>query len=163
MDAPPEGVTSVVLFVASMAVHVDDKSKTASDDVPKEGKKWRVLTVGKAIDLVAHEGEDAAAVLGQLELPEGKITQIRLALDTEEPQTATVDGAICDLDVSKVAPEGVRISHVFKAFESKAGREIDVFVDLELDKSLKEADGCFRLEPVLKLHKVTIDGKDAPI
>lgn len=163
MDAPPPGVTSVRVFVASMAVHVDDKAKTSSEDADDGSKKWRVLTVGREVDLVLHQGADAAEVLGQLELPEGKITQVRLTLDTEEPHTATVNGVDCELDLSKVPVQGIKIDHVFKAFDSRAGAAIEVLVDFDLEASMKEKDGCFQLEPHLKLHKVKIDGEDAEI
>src|SRR4051812_13458455 len=93
-DAPPAGVTSVRLTVASMDVHVDDtgkkdKADDAADGSIDDDKKWQSLTVGKVIDLVEHQGEDAADDLGELDLPDGKITQIRLKLDLDAPQVAT--------------------------------------------------------------------------
>lgn len=163
MDAPPEGVTAVKIHVASMQVHVDDKDKAKDADpadtsIDADGK-WQTLAVDKQIDLVAHQGEDAAAVLGQLDLPEGKITQIRLVLDTSKPNVATYDGADCSLDLSKIAPSGIKISHVFKALDP-AGGEAQIWVDLELDKALTKKGDCFQLESKLKLHKVKVDGSD---
>ena len=161
MDAPPAGVTSVKIYVASMQVHVDDKSKTSSTlDGIDDDQKWHSLSVNKTIDLVQHQGETAALVLGQLGLPVGKITQIRLLLDTTKPNTATLNGVVCNLDTSKVAQKGIKINHVFKAFESKNGAKHDIWVDFKLDESLKPAGNCFELEPKLKLHKVKTDGKD---
>src|SRR5689334_3566891 len=89
-DAAPAGVTAVTLFVASADVHVDDKAdkSVAQDDASIDhDKKWETLEVGRAIDLMQHEGESAAEVLGQLDLPEGKVTQIRLQIDTSQSNT----------------------------------------------------------------------------
>lgn len=178
MDAPPEGVTAVNLYVAAMQIHVagkDEAEQGAGD--PAEGEEgmnpgmsgdddggdWETLSVGRSIDLVQHQGETAADVLGQLELPEGKITQIRLVLDTAQSNTAVKDGVSCELDLSKVNPKGVKITHPFKAFDSKAGSKHTIVVDVELDKSLVPKGSCFELKPVIKLHKVKTDGADIEI
>jgi hypothetical protein len=167
MDAPPEGVTAVKLFVASMDVHVagEDAAKDADplDASIDDDGKWSSLSVNREIDLVQHQGESAADVLGQLDLPEGKITQIRLHLDETKPNVVTVNGADCDLDMSKVNPQGIKISHPFKAISADSGNEIEAYVDIELDKSLKASGSCFQLEPVIKLHRVKVDGKDFAI
>ncbi|MFN7132403.1 MAG: DUF4382 domain-containing protein, partial [Myxococcales bacterium] len=164
MDAPPDGVTAVHVTVASMQVHVDEPKSSKNGD-PADGSiddddKWVSLQVNKKIDLVAHQGETAADVLGQLDLPEGKITQLRLVLDTSKPEnnTATYKGKECHLDVARIDKKGVKINHVFKAFDSKSNAKHEVIVDFELDKSMKAKGDCFELEPKLKLHKVKTDG-----
>lgn len=163
MDAPPAGVTSVVLQVASIQVHVDDKAKSAAEDptstaIDKDGK-WRTLTVNKAIDLVQAQGETAAVKLGTLGLPDGKITQLRLMLDTTKPNTATLNGKACDLDLSKIK-DGLKINHPFKALSTGVGQEHKAWVDLRLDEALEPTKDCFQLKPVLKLHKFKTSGKD---
>jgi hypothetical protein len=169
MDAPPDGVTAVHITVAAMQVHVAglDAPDTAdpNDASIDDDGRWSSLQVGRRIDLVAHQGESAADVLGQLPLPEGKITQLRLVLDTAQPEAnvATLRGVDCVLDVTKVARKGIKINHPFKAFTSEAGRSYDVLMDFELDKSLKPKGDCFELEPKLKLHKVKRDGIDQSI
>ena len=116
--------------------------------------------MNKSIDLVQHQGETAATVLGQLPLPIGKITQVRLVLDKTKPNTAVLNGTECNLDTSKIPAKGVKINHVFKAFDSKNGSLHQMWVDFKLDESLKPAGNCFELEPKLKLVKVKTDGKD---
>lgn len=164
MDAPPEGVTSVRLTVAAMQVHVVPTAEAPDSADPADASiddddKWVSLSVDRQIDLVLHQGETAADKLGELPLPEGKITQIRLILDTSTPDknVATLRGNDCNLDVTKVAKKGIKIPHAFKAFESQAGKRHHVWVDFELDKSLKEKGSCLELEPKLKLHKVKLD------
>lgn len=160
MDAPPPGVTSVRLHVASMTVHVIDKSQGKKDEADGvDGEKWRRLRVDRAIDLVQYQGERAATLLGTLSLPLGKVTQIRLHLDLARENAVTKDGADCALDTSLVPEEGVKISHPFKAFATAKGGKHDVIVDFALDESLLAEGGCYRLQPVIKLHKVSRDGE----
>lgn len=178
-DAPPAGVTAVNIYIASMQVHVDDDATDAADanktTAQKAGSrdpndatidddsKWVSLTVNKSIDLVAHQGETAAELLGQLTLPEGKITQLRLVVDTTQPNTATLNGVACDLDMSRVAKKGIKINHVFKAFKSTAKSHGEVFVDFDLSNALQAQGNCFLLEPHLRLHKVRLQGADVAL
>jgi hypothetical protein len=166
-DAAPAGVTAVELFIATADVHVDDKdkdkSKEASDASIDNDGKWQTLEVNRSIDLMQHEGESAADVLGQLELPEGKVTQIRLTLDTSQPNTATYNGSPCDLDLSRVDAQSLKINHAFKALDTDEGDEQKFYVHVDLEKSLTAQGNCFRLEPKIQLTKVKIDGEDAEL
>lgn len=163
MDAPPAGVTSVVVHVASVQVHVDDKGKSLAEDasstaIDKDGK-WQTLAVNKSIDLVKAQGETAAVKLGTLGLPEGKITQIRLLLDSAQPNTATANGKTCNLDLSKVK-DGIKINHVFKALDTGVDQNHQAWLDFRLDEALQASGDCYLLKPVLKLQKFTTAGKD---
>ncbi|MBI4815286.1 MAG: DUF4382 domain-containing protein [Deltaproteobacteria bacterium] len=166
MDAPPPGVTAVEVYVASMQVHIageDADRSDPNDSSIDDDDRWESLIVDRSIDLVAHQGETAADVLGQLPVPEGKVTQIRLQLDTTQPNTATKDGVKCDLDTQKVAKKGIKINHPFKAFQVSKDHKHVVIVDFELDKSLKSSGSCFELEPKIKLHKVKLDDADVQL
>ena len=165
MDAPPAGVTAVNVWVAAIQVHVVDNAE-ARDADPNDGtidddNKWLSLVVNRSIDLVQHQGETAAELLGQLPLPAGKITQIRLILDTTKPNTATRLGVACNLDTSEVVRKGIKINHPFKAFGGNS--KYAIWVDFKLDESLIENGTCFTLKPKLKLHKVKVDDKDATL
>jgi hypothetical protein len=167
MDAPPQGVTAVKVFVATAGVHVVDadgaKGADPADTSIDKDSQWQSLDLNQAIDLMAHQGEGAAALLGELPLPQGKITQIRLVLDTTQPQIVTQNGVDCAMDTSQVPPTGIKINHPFKAFDSKDGARNEILMDFDLGESLKASGGCFRLEPVIKLVKVKADGKDVEI
>jgi hypothetical protein len=166
-DAAPAGVTAVNVFVKSMDVHVDtgDTTSTATDSrdpadttIDNDGK-WETLDVNKSIDLLQHQGETAADLLGQVTLPDGKVTQLRLVIDPAQPNTATfADGSTCNLDTTLVARTGIKINHVFKAFQTKDGHA-DVFVHFDLDHSLVAEGTCFSLRPVLQLENVKQKGK----
>lgn len=177
MDATKDSVSKVEITIASMQVHVvkSDDSKTQADPADAsiddattatdgETYGWQSLAVNQKIDLLAHVGEGAAATLGDLKLPEGKITQIRLVLDTtagNNVATKKADGTTCNLGTEKVAKKGIKINHVFKAFQSKDNAKHDVIVDFDVEDSLKEnQDGCWDLEPKLKLVKVKTDGAE---
>jgi hypothetical protein len=166
-DAPPPGVTAVSIWVKSMQVHVADKDDKKNGDPNDtsidDDDRWHTLSVNHAIDLVQHEGETAAEVLGQLPLPEGKVTQIRLFVDTAAANTAVLNGMTCNLDTSGVSPTGIKIIHPFKAFASKSGSRHEIFVDFRLDESLVGSGTCFRLLPVIRLTHVRTDGVDVDI
>jgi len=164
-DAPPSGVTSVKVWVASMQVHVvpaaEARDADPNDASIDDDSSWRSLVVDRQIDLVQRQGETAAEKLGELPLPEGKITQLRLLLDTEKGNTATDASGTCDLILDKgVIRKGVKINHVFRAFESRSGARVQVWTDFRLEDSLKTKDACYELKPVLKLHRVRLDGQD---
>jgi hypothetical protein len=77
-DAPPEGVTSIVVTVSNIEVHRADAS---------EDQGWLTLfessttteSTPRSFDLVELTGIEE--VLGTEELPAGKYTQIRMAVD----------------------------------------------------------------------------------
>jgi uncharacterized protein DUF4382 len=166
-DAPPPGVSAVKIWVASMQVHVADKDDKKDGD-PRDSTidddgHWESLTVDRPIDLVQHQGESAAELLGQLSLPEGKITQIRLVIDTSKPNVAVVNGTSCDLDTSGIARTGVKIIHPFKAFQTKKSSHHQIFVDFRLDESMQAEGTCFRLLPVIRLERVKTDNVDIDI
>jgi hypothetical protein len=169
MDAPPSGVTAVSIFVASMDVHVNDggtggdSGSNPNDATIDDDDKWHSLSVNKSIDLVQHQGESAAAMLGQLELPAGKITQLRLVIDTTKANTATYNGSSCALDTTKVETRGIKINHVFKALSASKGDKVDITVDFDLADSLSPKGDCFELSPRLKLHKVKLNDTEQSI
>jgi hypothetical protein len=166
-DAAPAGVTAVNVWVKSMDVHVDTgdtaaretDSRDPADTTIDADDSWVSLEVGKSIDLLEHQGQTAAEVLGQVTLPDGKVTQLRLVIDPAQPNTAAFqDGTTCDLDTTLVARTGIKINHVFKAFQTTSGHA-EVFVHFDLDHSLVATDTCFSLRPVLKLENVERHGK----
>lgn len=176
MDAPFAGVTAVNIFIATVDVHMagvsqesnenEDKQKNKNkdpDNTDAENNGWQTLEVNKTINLMEHQGEDAAILLGELSLPSGKITQIRLNLDLDEPQTVIKDNVDCAMDTSQVPTTGIKIIHPFKAFDSKNKIENEILLDFDLAESLTESGTCFKLKPVLHLVKVKANGKNVDL
>jgi hypothetical protein len=96
------------------------------------------------------------ASLGKLELPSGKITQIRLFLDPNgKNQVELTSGQTCALDLAAVPPTGIRINHPFKALDVEASSELKLVVDFDLKESLDQSGPCsFALKPVIKLKRI---------
>jgi hypothetical protein len=158
-DAPPdtENMSAVMVTIASVEVHLagvgDDKEK-ADDD-----SGWRILDrPPQSYDLLRLQN-DVTAELGAMELPEGKITQIRLHLDPAGMnEVRLVRGDVCPLDLTNVGKTGVKINHPFKAFPIEAGRTTTAVVDFDVKESVsKDADCVYRLHPVIKLKSVKHD------
>ncbi len=168
-DAKLPDVSSVKVTIATAEAHVVPTDDTTEMDPTGSGiddsKSWVTLDVNKTIDLYAHEGESAAETLGELGLPEGKITMLRLKLDTTKPENNTITCAAgtLPLDVSRVEKKGIKINKVFKAFESKGGTKSEIYFDFDVVDSLKSQKDSpcgYEFKPVIKLSKVKKDGAD---
>lgn len=177
-DAPPDTSTIEHVFVSlnHVDVHVagsdaaegSDKSKGttgASDAAESEGGaasasdgpgSWQTVTPkAGTFDLVALRN-DVRAGLGELDLPSGKITQIRLFIDAAgKNEVVLTSGSTCALDLSNVPPTGIKINHPFKALDVTDSSKLNIVVDFDLSESLDQAGTCsFSLKPVIKLKQV---------
>jgi len=175
-DAPPatESLAHVYVTLGHVDVHVADSDDDDDDDGDDEesaeaneskdkssedGAGWRTVTThGGTFDLLALRN-DVRAALGELELPSGKITQIRLFIDPDgKNEVDLTSGTICALDLSKVPPTGVKINHPFKALDVEDSSKLNLVVDFDLTESLDQTAECsFTLKPVIKLKHVEKD------
>lgn len=170
-------IQSVKVTVDEIWAHVDNKDAkddVKGEDVADDGDKWELVSeADQELDLMTVR-DNATKPLGELELPEGKVTQIRLKLKggTESGDrfriagaVTEVGGATCDLSVPKSAiSPGVKISGVFKAMKIEAGGKYHAIINLKLTDTTKESDGTacvYKLNPVLKVKKyeVKVDEK----
>lgn len=176
-------VRSVKVTVSEIWVHVEDKAtkteagddKVEGDKVEDSGKSWQqVSSEERTIDLMTVRNA-ATKPLGDIAVPDGKITQIRLKLKGTAPEGSDkyriagaveeIDGTVCDLIVprSAVSP-GVKIEGVFKAMKIEAGGKHHAVISLRLKDSAKLVDGgatcAYRLNPVLKVKKFEIEHED---
>lgn len=168
-DAPADlaGVTAINITLSSIQAHVagkeEDKNGDPNDRSIDDDGKWVTLTPAvKAFDLMKLTN-DATAALGQLDLPEGKITQLRLFLDTSKPaNNQVVLGAqTCPLDTSRVDVKGIKINHPFKALAVNGGGKVEVTVDFIASDSITKTGDClYVVNPVIKIKHVKVDGKD---
>ncbi|HYO53355.1 DUF4382 domain-containing protein [Archangium sp.] len=164
-------VKSVKVTVSEIWVHVDgDDAKDDVDGTKVEdsAKGWQqVSSEEKSFDLMTVRNE-ATKPLGDLTVPEGKITQIRLKLKGTAPEGSDkyriagaveeASGTVCDLIVPRSAINpGVKISGVYKAMEIEAGGKHHAIISLKLKDSEKLTDGgatcAYRLNPELKVKK----------
>ncbi|HVZ36353.1 MAG TPA: DUF4382 domain-containing protein [Polyangiaceae bacterium] len=143
---------------ASESANADTATKTAdtSEDGGTEENGW--LTVKEhagTFDLLALQN-DVRTTLGELELPSGKITQIRLFIDgAGQNRIVLTNGQSCALDLSQVPPTGIKINHPFKALDVEGSSKLTIVVDFDLAESVDQIAACsFRLAPVIKIKSV---------
>lgn len=175
-------VKSVKVTVSEIWVHVEDKDvKTdeAGDDkvegskIDDSSKHWeQVSSSENTFDLMTVRN-DATKPLGDLAVPTGKITQIRLKLKGTAAEGSDkyriagaveeANGTVCDLIVpaSAINP-GVKIDGVFKAMKIEASGKHHAVISLKLKDSekLSGTGTCaYRLNPVLKVKKYELEDK----
>jgi hypothetical protein len=129
----------------------DDREGRGDDD----GGGWLTLhREPTGFDLLALQN-GAVAALGALELPPGKVTQIRLHLvPGAVNQVHMKGGAVCPLSLGNVEQAGVKITHPFKVLVVE-DETTHVVVDLDVRESVsKEGDCLYRLNPVVKIKSV---------
>lgn len=168
-DAPADlvGVTAIKVSLAAIQVHVADADENKSGDPADSSidgdSKWVTFTpTVRTFDLMTLTNNTTAG-LGTLELPVGKITQIRLLLDTSKPENNRVElGAqLCNLDTSSVDAKGIKINHPFKALAvNKDGKDEALLDFVASDSITKTGDCAYKLVPVIKIKTAKVDGKD---
>jgi hypothetical protein len=117
------------------------------------GAGWRtVFDTPRSFDLLKLQN-DVTAALGELEVPAGKITQIRLFIDPAGTNAITLtDGRVCPLGLQVDNNTGVKIIHPFKI---AAGQTTEVVIDFDLKESVSQDAPCtFTLAPVIKVKSV---------
>lgn len=182
-DAPLQlaNVKSVNVTLSKVEVHLAGKEAEHSDSLDggesestdggkgESGAGWQTVQEGDLkLDLMQLRN-NATQTLGELELPAGKITQIRLFLDTAKPENNTIafnDGTVCNLDTSNVDQTGIKINHPFKALDVSSGKTtvtVDFDAESSVDDERTSSNACdLRLSPVIKIKAVDKDGKDEP-
>lgn len=165
-DAPPDTATlsHVYVSLAAVEVHVagsGDDGEKGKGDVPgaEDGGKWQTINerAGR-FDLLALQN-DVTASLGELDLPDGRITQIRLFIDESgDNSVITKDGQTCALDLKDVDKTGIKINHPFKAIDVPPGERVRIVVDFDLKESVDQAGACsFALKPVIKIKSSGVE------
>ncbi len=175
-------VKSITLTITEVDVHLADKGAPDDNNPPDDDGGWQTLNLVdtdggpvKTVDIVVIR--DAPTSLGTIQLPTGKITQIRLKVQTDgasiaEPGFDTITGAVqiapvppstdptfCDLAVphSAVNP-GVKINAPFKSITITDGGAVSVLLDFKLNEMPPAASGSssclYKLAPVLQIEKV---------
>jgi hypothetical protein len=176
-------VKSVKVTVSEIWVHVEDvatKTDDANDDkvegskIDDSSKHWeQVSSEEHSFDLMTVRN-DATKPLGDLTVPEGKITQIRLKLKGTAAEGSDkyriagaveeTNGTVCDLIVpSSAINPGVKIEGIFKAMKIEASGKHHAVISLKLKDSekLSGTGTCaYRLNPVLKVKKYEVESGD---
>jgi hypothetical protein len=166
-DAPPEleNISAVTVTLSAAEAHfagdddrADDRdggSIKKDDDGDGDGHWVRVTGAPLTYDLLRLQN-GISELIGEIDLPDGKITQLRLFIDEAGPNNVTLkSGQICALDLGGVDKKGIKINHPFKAMELKGGKRIEVVIDLDVKESVEQDGPCvYRLKPVIKIKSV---------
>ncbi|MDO3382443.1 DUF4382 domain-containing protein [Gilvimarinus algae] len=133
-DAPNPAIDSAVVTIDAISVH-------ATGEAP-----FNVLNAPRTLDLLDYQN-GLTTLMGELELPAGKYTQLRLSVTDG---TVLSEGSEYDVFV----PSGsVKVN---RPFDICAGGEVDLVFDFDALKSLKYNKGKdeFMLKPVVKIASV---------
>jgi hypothetical protein len=165
-DAPPDtdNMASAVITLSSAEAHFaggDDHEVDLDGDGKKDEKidtgndedGWvRVSGPPLSYDLLRLQN-GLSELIGDLALPPGKITQLRLFIDPSGMNAVTLkDGQICPLILDGVDEKGIKITQPFKAMSIKEGRTLQVVLDFDLKESLDMTGPCaYHLKPVIKV------------
>jgi hypothetical protein len=158
------GVTAVNIAVKDIEVHVADGAADGGGEDPAidTDNRWFALGVARSIDLKALESVED--VFGDTAVPVGKITQIRLLIDTAGTNNVMKGETVCTLDTTAVSQTGVKITHPFKAIPVENGKTTEVLVNFVAVQSvMKESDCAYRLQPVITVKAAKVGGVEVPV
>jgi hypothetical protein len=161
-DAPPDldQIAEVYVSLERVEAHVagDDGAADggAFGDENDDRGGWRTITPDAGTFDLLELQDDVRVRLGEIALPDGKITQIRLFIAPDaDNRVVLADGRSCQLDLTQVPPTGVKINHPFKALQAEDGELINVVIDFDVKESLDQTGDCaFALKPVIKIKRV---------
>lgn len=156
-DAPACGFSAVNVTVVKVRVH---QSSTASDTDPG----WADLTLNPArkinlLNLTNGVLED----LGQIPLPPGHYTQVRLVLD---PNTGAglansvvpASGVEAPLITPSAVQSGIKL---INEFDVPSGQRVDLVLDFDACKSIvTRGNGTYSLKPVIRIIPFALNGID---
>ncbi len=152
------GFSAVNVTVTKVRVH---QSATATEN----DAGWSDLTLSPAqkINLVTLTN-GVLMDLGQIPLPAGHYTQIRLLLDSNTPGN-TVNSVVptgsqteIPIDTPSAIQTGIKL---INQFDVAAGQRADVVLDFNACKSVvKRGNGTYLLMPVVSVVPITVNGID---
>jgi hypothetical protein len=166
-DAPPDtdNMASAIVTLSAAEAHfaqghddVDVNGDGKKDDLDgdhQDGGWVRVTGAPLSYDLLRLQN-GLSDLIGQIALPPGKITQLRLFIDGSGVNAVTLkDGQTCPLLLDGVDQTGIKIVHPFKALSIKDGRILQVVLDFDLKESVDMTGPCaYHLKPVIKVKSV---------
>jgi hypothetical protein len=162
IEAAPEGPggARAQLLLTIREIHAHVVGAPEPEDPPREdglewktkNGHWRVATLERPHTIDLLELQDETVHVGRLDLPEGKITQIRLFLDEDGPnEYVRLDGTSCPLHIPSEKQTGIKIVKPFKV--QVEDEEVRLVIDFNLKESIEKDEGCaYRLSPVFKVR-----------
>ena len=157
-DSPACGFNSVFVTVAKVRVH---QSATAADT--DAGWSELVLNPARKIDLLSLTN-GVLLSLGQVPLPAGHYTQLRLVLSANAGPTLAnsvvpAGGVETALDTPSAIQSGVKL---INQFDVAANTRVDLALDFDACRSIvTKGNGGYALKPVIRVVPMIVSGKIA--
>jgi hypothetical protein len=152
-DAPACGFDKVYVTVNKVRVH---QSSSATDT----DAGWSDITLNPArkIDLLSLNN-GTLDNLGQIPLPTGHYTQLRLVLDSNA-NSVVVSGSTAEIPL--VTPSAVQSGiKLINQFDVAFGQRVDLMLDFNACKSIvKRGNGSYALKPVIRVIPFALNGVD---
>jgi len=157
-DAPSSVFDAVNVTVSKVRVHT---SVTASEN--DEG--WADITLNPARKInLLNLANGVLEELGQIALPAGHYTQIRLVLVPNGGQTiansVVLAGTTTEIpiDTPSAVQSGIKL---INEFDVTSGQRADLVLDFDVDKSIvPRGNGSYALKPVIKVLPTLLNGID---
>ena len=143
-DAPGD-YEAVNIDLQSVEVHVGNETDDAG---------WRTIDVRKGIYNLLELTNGLDTLLGEITIPEGEISQIRLKLGSEN--SIKVNGEVFELSTPSGQQSGLKL----QVHENLvAGITYKILLDFDVARSIVETgNGSFKLKPVIRTITEAEDG-----
>lgn len=143
-DAPGD-FEEVNVNIENVQVHVGDGESESG---------WRTLNVNKGVYNLLELTNGLDTLLGEIEIPAGKISQIRLVLG--EGNTIKVGGKIFDLSTPSAQQSGLKLQVHETLLE---GVTYKILIDFDAARSIVlTGNGQYKLKPVIRTVTEAMDG-----
>ena len=161
-DAPACGFDEVNVTVSKVRVH-----QTDTDNVNAAGWSDIVLDPPKRINLLEYndptKNNGALLPLGDISLPSGHYTQVRLVLVPNNGSIPPNNSVVLSdtkeekpLDTPSAVQSGIKLVH---EFDVPSGQRVDLLLDFDACKSIvKTGSGKYKLKPVIKVIPFVLNG-----
>jgi len=152
-DAPACGFDKVYVTVNKIRIHQSSLATAATAG-------WSDITLNPAqkIDLLSLNN-GTLVDLGQIPLPAGHYTQLRLVLD---PNANSVVVSGNPAEIPLVTPSAVQSGiKLINQFNVASGQRVDLMLDFNACKSIvKRGNGMYALKPVIRVIPFALNGID---
>ncbi len=141
-DAPGD-YQEVNIDLVGVEIHYEDEFDS------EEG--WLILETYQGIyDLLELQNNVTAVIADEDDLPNGKITQIRLILGDEN--TVVIDNIVYPLELSSQDKTGLKLNLDSKV---KRWKDLELILDFDAEKSIVETGvGQYKLKPVVEVKSI---------
>lgn len=158
-DAPSCGFDNVYVTVSKVRVH-------QSSDAGEDAGDWHEITLKQPekIDLLELTNGKLKP-LGEVALPAGHYTQMRLVLEPNRPANPTANSVVVSatatevaLDTPSAVQSGLKLHH---PFDIEAGAHVSLTLDFDACKSIVvkgKGKGGYALKPVISVIPTTASG-----